>query len=550
VNERPGLGERFGAYLASTSSDARIFGVAYLLLLPLYLAPLYATAPLFPGLDLPFHLSMADMLAKSGRPDSPYAPFYEGAPMLAPYAAHYLALWLMSKAMSILTAHTILTGLYVAGMPLAVSSLLNVLGRSRLPALLAFPLAYSLPLNYGFISFAFSLPVLVLFLAQLGRLLLSSPPVGGRWLATAALALLLFLCHLQNFVYGVCAAGAYVLFSAVPWRRRLLSLTTVLPALGALGWWQKHIRPEALHRPRGLAFAWQAVKSSRLRDLPGGPHPWLHDLEEHILNIPVNALRGFTDRSDVKASNALLLLIGVYFCMGLAGRLLLPGPTRGKPRMRTSAWVAFLGAFAAYFLLPHHLNEFDIVTFFPRFAPLVVLMMLPLIPRGLRRFTGGLGLLLSVPALVFCVVWGLELYKHHRAYADEISDFRAVMAAAKPGHRLINMPFDRRSRVMAVESALIGLGSYYPLLKPHPKSMVPLQYCDMMHMPCARKPGSALPDPTPWAPDKLDRNKGIAFYDYFLVRSPPPGFYLGANHDVELIARRGTWLLYRRKGVP
>jgi hypothetical protein len=492
---------------------------------------------------------MGDMLAKHGRPDSPYAAYYDGGLALAPYAAHYLALWLMSKVMSLLTAHQLLTGLYVAGMPLSMSSLLKVLGRSRLPALLAFPLAYSLPLNYGFISFAFSLPVLVLFLAQLGRLLLSPPPVGWRWLGTAALALLLFLCHLQNFVYGVCAAGAYVLFSAVPWRRRLFSLTTVLPSLGALAWWQRHLRPDVLHRPRGLSFAWNTVKSLRLRELPHVPHPWLADLKVRIAIIPVNTLRGFSDGIEIKATKALLLLIGVYFLMGLAGRVMVPGATRERPRMRASAWVAFLGAFAAYFLLPHHLNEFDIVTFFPRFAPLVVLMMLPLIPRGLRRFAGSLGALLSVPALVFCAVWGVELYKHYQRYAEEVSDFRAVIAAAKPGHRLLSMPYDRRSGTMAIESALIGMGSFYPLLKPGPKSMVPLQYCDMMHMPCARKPGTALPDTNPWLPEH-DFDKAVAFFDYFLVRSPPRTGALVKHKDkLDLIARRGSWSLYRRKGV-
>jgi hypothetical protein len=541
--------DRLRAFVAATSSDARVFAIGYLLLLPLYLAPLYVTAPLFPGLDLPFHLAMGDMLAKSGHPDSPYAAFYNGGPALAPYAAHYLALWGLSKVMSILTAHELLTGIYVAGMPLAMASLLKVLGRSRIPALLVFPLAYNLPLNYGFISFAFSLPVLVLFLAQLGRLLLSPPPIGRRWLGTAALGLLLFLCHLQNFVYGVCAAGAYVLFSAVPWRRRLVSVTTVLPSLVALAWWQRHLRPDFLHRPRGVAFAWKTVKTLRLRELPRSPHPWLADLKARILIIPVNTLRGFTDGIDVKACRALLLLIGVYFLIGVGGRLL-PGRWREQPRMRASAWVAFLGAFAAYFLLPHHLNEFDIVTFFPRFAPLVVLMMLPLIPRGLRRFTGGLGVLLAVPALVFCAVWGVELYEHYHRYAEEVSDFRAVMAAAKPGHRLLNMPYERRSRVMTVESTFIGMGSFYPLLRPSPKSMVPLQYCDMMHMPCARKPGTALPDTTPWLPD-MDFDKSVAFYDYFLVRSPPPKSSVFGKHkaELELIARRGPWSLYQRKGL-
>jgi hypothetical protein len=492
---------------------------------------------------------MGDMLAKSGRPDSPYAAFYDGGPALAPYAAHYLALWLMSKAMSLLTAHTLLTGLYVAGMPLAMSSLLNVLGRSRLPALLAFPLAYNLPLNYGFISFAFSLPVLVLLLAQLGRLLLAPPPVGRRWLGAAALALLLFLCHLQNFAYGVCAAGVYVLFSAVPWRRRLLALTTALPSVAALLWWQRHLRPDALHRPRNLAFAWKTVKAIRLSELPRGHHPWLADLKARANMIPAHTLRGFSDGIEVKACHALLLLIAIYFCLGLAGRFLIRVRSPERPRMRASAWVAFLGAFAAYFILPHHLNEFDIVTFFPRFAPLVVLMMLPLIPRGLRRFTGGMGALLSVPALVFCAVWGVELYKHYQRYGQEISDFRAVMAAAKPGHRLLSMPYERRSRTLAVESALIGMGSFYPLLRPAPASMVPLQYCDMMHMPCARKPKTALPDTSPWLPE-ADFDKAVAFYDYFLARSPPRTSVLYKHKDkLELIARRGGWSLYRRKGV-
>jgi hypothetical protein len=549
VPASPGLIDRLRAQLAASSSDARIFAVCYLLLLPLYLAPLYVTAPLFPGLDVPFHLAIGDMLVKHGRPDSPYDAYYDGGLALAPYAAHYLALWLMSKVMTVLTAHQLLIGLYVASMPLVMSSLLNVLGRSRLPALLAFPLAYNLPLNYGFISFAFSLPVLVLFLAQLGRLLLAPPPIGRRWVGTAAMALLLFLCHLQNFVYGVCAAGAYVLFSAVPWRRRLLSLTTVLPSLAALLWWQRHLRPDFLHRPRGLGFAWKTVKALRLRELPPGRHPWLADLKARIELIPVNALRGFADSVEVKAAKALLLLIGVYFLMGLAGRLLLPGATRERPRMRASAWVAFLGAFAAYFLLPHHLNEFDIVTFFPRFAPLVVLMMLPLIPRGLRRFSGSLGVLLSVPAVVFCAVWGVELYNHYQRYGEEVSDFRAVIGAAKPGHRLLEMIYDRRSRTMAVESTLIGMGNFYPLLKPDPKSMVPLQYCDMMHIPCALKPGSGLPDTNPWIPER-DFDKAVAFYDYFLARSAPPRSALVKHKDkIDLIARRGSWSLYRRKGV-
>jgi hypothetical protein len=541
-----GAVERARAYVASTGTDGRLFTAAYLLLLPLYLAPLYVTAPLFPGLDLPFHLALADLLVKSGRPDSPYAAFYPGGPAVAPYAAHYLVLWLAARAIPILTAHTALMVLYVAGLPVAAASLLKRLGRSRLPAVLAFPLAYNLALHYGFISFAFSLPVLLVFLAQLARLLQDPPPVVGRWLLTAALAVLLFLCHLQNFLYGVGAAAIFVLFAAVPWRRRLAALGAVGPALALGAWW---VRGGGRPAPQGLARAWQALKVSRLGELPAGRHPWLADLEARLVALPANALRGFTDRSDVKAGSALLLLIGVYFLMGLAGRHLLPGPRQEAPRMRVAVWVAFLAALAAYLLLPHHLNAFEIVTLFPRFAPLVLLMMLPLVSRGLGRFTGSLGALLAVPALVFCAVWGVQLARHYRRYADETADFRAVMASAKAGHRLISLPFERRSRVMSVESALVGLGSFYPLLAPAPGSMVGQPYCGMRHMPCLRS--AALPDPTPWAAERFDPEKAVPFFDYFLVRSPILQFdpFGARREDVQLVARRNQWSLYLRKGV-
>jgi hypothetical protein len=542
-----GAVDRARAYVASTGTDGRLFTAAYLLLLPLYLAPLYVTAPLFPGLDLPFHLSMADMLAKSGRADSPYAAFYQGGPALAPYGAHYLVLWLAARVMPILTAHTALAVLYVAGLPVAAASLLKRLGRSRLPAVLAFPLAYNLALHYGFISFAFSLPVLLLFLAQVARLLQEPPPIIGRWLLTAALAVLLFLCHLQNFLYGLGAAAVFVLFSAVPWRRRLAVLGVIVPALALGGRW---LRGGGRPAPQGLGHAWRAVVTSRLGELPGGRHPWLVDLKSRLFALPANALRGFTDRSDVKAGNALLLLIGVYFLMGVAARYLLPGPRQEAPRMRIAVWVAFLGALAAYLLLPHHLNAFEIVTLFPRFAPLVLLMMLPLVSRSLGRFTGPLGALLVVPAVVFCAVWGVELARHYRAYADETADFRAVMATAQPGHRLISLPFERQSKVMSVESALVGLGSFYPLLAPAPGSMVSLPYCGMRHMPC-RPTGTALPDPTPWAAERFDAEKAVPFFDYFLVRSPILRFDpFGARRaDLDLVARRNHWSLYRRRTV-
>jgi hypothetical protein len=61
--------------LRSLSGDARAFWAGYLLLLPLFLAPLFVTRYL-PGLDLPFHLSMTDMLLGLGGSNDSYAVAY------------------------------------------------------------------------------------------------------------------------------------------------------------------------------------------------------------------------------------------------------------------------------------------------------------------------------------------------------------------------------------------------------------------------------------------------------------------------------------------
>ena len=88
--------------------------------------------------------------------------------------------------MPLLAAHKAIVAAYVAALPLAAASLLAACRRSRVPALLAFPLAYNLALHYGFISFALSLPLLLVLLAQVVRLLTAPDGIARRWVATAA----------------------------------------------------------------------------------------------------------------------------------------------------------------------------------------------------------------------------------------------------------------------------------------------------------------------------------------------------------------------------
>lgn len=535
-------------------SDAWVFAVAYTLLLPFFLAPLFVTR-ILPGLDLPFHLAAADMLGKAGRADSPYAAFYDGGLRIAPYAAHFLALVGLGKLMTLLAAHKLIIVFYVAGLPLAMASLLSACRRSRIPALLAFPLAYNLTLHYGFISFALSLPVVVLLLAEMAKLVHTDGrrAFALRWLVATAMAILLFLCHLQNFLYGVCAALAFAVLCSAPILRKLAAVTSLIPAFVGLAYWHLTSPPVTGQAKLTPALAWRFLKEHRLQDM--GRESFLTDMSNRIISIPIHALRGFTDDIHNRACRGLVLVMLAYLAIGFVAWCG-PGVPRGprptpRGRLRVAGVIVFLGALFAYLALPHHLQELELMTFFPRFSVLVLLMFLLLVPAGLLRLRGLLFVLLPVPALVFGALYGRQLYLHYRAYAAEVAGFVDVVEKTPPGGRALGLMFDRKSKVMQVESALLGIVGFYPAMRPAPGSMAPPMYCGLRHMPCRLK---VAPDyiPSPWAPDTFNPAKVLPNFDYFFTRSMPPGFdpFRGYHGMVERIAESGVWVAFRKKPGP
>jgi hypothetical protein len=537
----------------SLDSDQIVFGICFLILIPFYWAPLFVTE-ILPGLDLPFHLALADMLGKRGSATSPYAAFYDGGLRLAPYAAHYIMLVGLGKVMSLLMAHKVIVALYVAAMPLSTASLLAACGRSRIPALLAFPLAYNLTLHYGFISFALSLPVLMLLMAQMVKHIHSQPGhVRQSWLWTAAVGVLLFLCHLQNFLYGVGAALAFAILAPLPWRRRLLAAGTLLPALAAQAYWQVFGTVSAAKgAPKvTLAFAWAVIKRRRLVDI-GRQTIW-QDIWHRLDYISAQAMRAFNDQVEVQACKVVMDVIVFYLVVGLGAWIILPKPALARPRLRMwpAILVAFAGALAAYLLLPHHMAELELMTFFPRFAVLVVLMAIVLVPAALGRVGGWLRVLVPLPAMVVCVMYGQQLVRHYREFGKETADFVEVMRKTPPGGKAAGAIFNRHSRVMRIESVLVGLIDFYPVLRPAPGSMAPLAYCGMRHMPCTMKPaGTELPDP--WVPHNIRPNTSVPTFDYFFLRSPPPGAdpFGPYRNSMEVLAQKGSWVVYRKKPGP
>jgi len=151
--------------------------------------------------------------------------------------------------------------------------------------------------------------------------------------------------------------------------------------------------------------------------------------------------------------------------------------------------------------------------------------------------------------VLFCALYGRELTKHYRQYGDEVADFIKLVDLIPPGQKVFGLIYDRSSKTMRIESAMLGLPNFYPALHPGPGSMVPLLYCGMRHIPCRRKGQFEGQDYSPWGPWVNVPSKTIPFFGYFLARAAPPAndlFHEGAP-AVEVLASRGGWTLYRSR---
>lgn len=534
----------------ATDADLRVFLLGYLALLPFFLAPVVFTKYL-PGLDLPFHLSTADLLSKGVGEGSPYAGYYTIKNLWAPYSAHYIALVVIGKLVGgVALAHNVVMVLYVASLPLTMAAFLGACGRSRIPALLAFPLAYNLCLHYGFVSFCLSMPAMLALFAALCHHLAQPRFSWGSWAACAASGVLLFLSHLQNLLFGLCGAAVILVFCRASLKRRGAALGSLGPTVASLLYWHfgTTFAGDAVGEKKTLAFAWQALKTARIADMAGGKRPLGEDLWDRLTFIPAAALKGFADMSDVAGAKALLYVLAAYLFIGTLGLILPRGSTEAPPpRYRVATWIIAGGALFAYLALPHHLWAFELMTFFPRFAVLLLLLLIPLVPSGMRRLPWPGSLLAVAPGVLLGVLYGQLVLTKYRAYREEIKDFVTVLGRIPRDGKLMGIVFDRSSKVMRIESAMVGLPAYYVATRPDPRTMVPVHYCGMRHMPCEK--ANQVHWHGPWMGDAFDWNSMFNLFDYYMVRHRAPTLALFAPvaERLEPLAQAGEWAVFRKR---
>ena len=532
---RPSL-QRFGA------AGDRLFWLVYLIVLPLYLAPIFVTR-ILPGLDLPFHLSLVDMLHKVDLAGSPYGRIFDGTLRVSPYMGYLLVLWLLSFFGSVGFAHKLLFALYIAVMPLSLARLCHACGRSRLPALVGFPLAYNMAVHYGFMSFALALPLLLFCCAELARIT-EVPEAPSAWKSIVRLggfSAALFLFHLLGYAFFLCVALAVLVLTRRGMRARLVIAAGLLPSLLLIGWWRISERGPSVAPPGpGIGYVlkqlWQSVAE--------------HNIYDRIVALPNILLKGFSDGTDrIGASLVLVLMLG-FALLGTLRARSIENDQRAKFRITSVASIALFGAVLAYLILPHHLRELDVMTLYPRFSIILGALLVLLVPAAFARQSMKALSLCAGAALIVDVYYGVQLIRHYRMFARETADFVSVLDQTPAGGKAAGLVFDRQSRVLTNESILVGLPSYYPVLRRAEASLVDILYCDMKHMPCrSRDKGLRPPVPQPWTPRELHPDVAVPYFDYFFVRKGPPAEQLFGRfaNQIEVLAKAGTWVVYRKR---
>lgn len=535
------------AIVERASSPNGLFLLAYCVLLPIYLVPIFVTR-ILPGLDLPFHLSLVDMLHKVTLPDSPYAAIFDGSLRISPYLGYLLVLWLLSFVIPVGLAHKLVFAVYIATLPLAMGRLLAACGRSRVPAILGFPICYNMAVHYGFMSFALSLPLLLLPLAELAHLATPQPsPTTGEvpsdidWLALLRLALLaaaLFLFHLLHYLFFLCVAVGAIVLSFTSLKRRLVMIAGLVPSFLLFAYWQLQERAAATVKGPGLEYALRLFWQSR-RDI---------HLSSRLGGLSAHLLKGFSDGADRRGAALLLALLTAFVVTGFLGYQ--QKKPAVAPRFVVLGPIALAGGFLAYLTLPHHMREFDVMTLFPRFSVTLGALLVLAVPAALSRHSLRTIRLCTAAALALSIYYGVELIRHYYFFAHETADFLRVLDQTPAGGKITGLVFDRHSRVLVNESLLVGLPAYYPVERRAPTSFVDILYCDMKHMPCrTQKLGLRPPAPQPWAPRDFRPELALPYFDYIFVRRgpKPEELFAPVADRIELWAKAGSWAVYRKR---
>lgn len=511
---------------------ARLFPFAFAAALVATVAPLWSALHL-PAVDAPQHLFLVHVLRALDDPQSPYHATYLSEPRLT-YVGFYFGVKWLAALVGVENALRLWLTLVVAGIPLATLALLRTFRRNDWLALLACPLAYTDNFYWGLFSFLSSIPLTLLTVALFVRTL-EAERHGWRWAAALAVTLAgLQLTHAAAMVFPAVALPVLLVMTRSERPRRVRALAALVPGVALfLGW-----LVTGVHQDRTLGVAgepWKAVAP-------------LFDPRSFVFQPAAARVRnwfsllgnGFWDWADRPAALGWAVLVGVVAVAGVVSFVRARGPGSPRPDLRPAALLGLAGL--AYLALPTDVLGY-MYMIHPRYAQLSALLLLPVLTLP----TGLISSLFAPAATALALYSGVNLALLFDRFDRETASFEAVAAALGPGARILHLVVDKGSGV-ATHQAYV----HYPALAALRSGGIPSFSLALdPSYPVHYRPGAKPPAPAwEWRPEQFTWDQHGHWYDHFLVRGGGSKERLFGAHaaDVEEIARKDKWILYRRVG--
>jgi hypothetical protein len=164
----------------------------------LLFAALVFGGPYIPGLDMPWHTLTSHLLAHSGAEDfgPRFAGFFVRLYMLPANMSYYfVSAWMTKLTGSVLIATQILVAIYVIGFVWSTWLLLRAFGGSGVLAVLAAPAAYSGALEFGFVTFSLTYPLIILLWALSRRAACAERLSAANIVGIGTLSLIVSFTH-------------------------------------------------------------------------------------------------------------------------------------------------------------------------------------------------------------------------------------------------------------------------------------------------------------------------------------------------------------------
>jgi hypothetical protein len=482
-------------------------------------APLFLS-PFLPFSDLHNNAAAASLLWDAATHKGTVgAHFYVNA-YPVPYWTGYLFMAAASAVGGVLFAAKAIVALLVVALPLSVMRLMVALGRSPRLGLWAFALFWEHNLYSGWVSFLLGMALALYTLA----LLVEVASLYDALLVTLLTALVA-LTHLQALAL-VAVAGIGI---AILGQRIVLSAVALSGGLVAmLPWLTRHlVTGGAVTRvPWRFIFHPPSFKAAKLftytfDHFPAEPEVWAPAFAFAVLLVGPAAVASLvrqSGRARVDASRvdgaALWVLLSCVLLFAV-----LPYDIRGP--------------------VAHFHN-------YPRYATFILLTML-LLPRVDLRGRGALAL---VPGVVAALAMDLTVAAQLRRFSVNASPFLQVMAAVKPGSRVLPLLNNDADPACAYNP----YNQFHAYLTAASKSYDPYLF-EVDSAPLLYIPSRRIPAPT-WttAPSLVSVDVHGKLFDYVLVQGLTgdpfvPGARLGPA-GVHVVAEGGIWRLYAFDRAP